>query len=355
MERPQTARVEAQADVGVDVGVVPAIDDLPGDAVPDAGLVEAEVALGRDLEAYQPPTPRRDRRARRAWVRPVVGFVAIIAVLVVAWEGAKWIAGDPWDITSILGIPVTIVHDPPSRWTPVNDINLPHVWLIFESFVETDANGETLLQGLVAAALFTFRGAAIGFALGASVGLLLAIMLVHVRFLERALLPLLVASQTIPIIAIAPVIVVGLKAGWFSIAIVASYLTFFPVTVAAIRGMRSADPRAYELMRSYAARDRTVLWRLRLPASTPYLFTAFKIAATASIVGAIVGELPSGIRDGLGGTLLTSMQYYSIQPERLWAAIAVAAALGIFCFVLVVIVERWALRNYRPTEPGAAA
>lgn len=331
------------------------IDDIPGDAEPDPELSRAEIELGQDLEAFQPPTPRPAIGVRRAWVRPVVGFLAIVAVIVVLWEGAKWLAGDPWDVTSILGIPVSIVHDPPLSWTPVNDINLPHVWTILEAFFETDANGETLLQGLLAAALFTFRGAALGFAIGASVGLLLAIVLVHLRFIERALLPLLVASQTVPIIAIAPVIVVGLKAGWLSIAIVASYLTFFPVTIAAIRGMRSADPRAFELLRSYAARDRTVLWRLRLPASAPYLFTAFKIAATASVVGAIVGELPSGIRDGLGGTLLTAMQYNTLQPERLWAAIAVSALLGIGCFTLVVLAERWVLRNYRPTEPGATA
>jgi NitT/TauT family transport system permease protein len=304
------------------------------------------------MTAVQPPTPPPAQRERRAWVRPLIGFVSIFTAIVVIWEGAKWMAGNPWDVSSILGIPVAIVHDPPFRWGPVNDINLPHVWLIAESFFDTDANGETLLQGLVGAALFTFRGAALGFLLGASVGMVLAIVLVHVRFLERALMPLLVASQTVPIIAIAPVIVVGLKAGWLSIAIVASYLTFFPVTIAAIRGMRSADPRAFELLRSYAAPERTVLWRLRLPTSAPYLFTAFKIGATASVVGAIVGELPSGIRDGLGGTLLTSMQYYSIQPERLWAAIAISALLGIGCFMLVVVAERWTLRNYRPTGAG---
>ncbi len=320
---------------------------------PDPELDRAEVELEQDLQAIAPPTPRPERHARRAWVRPLVGFIGIVAVIVVLWEGAKWLAGDPWDVESILGLPISIQHAPPFHWTPVNDINLPHTWSIIESFVATDASGQTLLQGLVVSALFTLRGAAVGFALGASVGLLLAIVLVHQGLLERALLPLLVASQMVPIIAIAPVIVVGLKAGWFSIAIVASYLTFFPVTISAIRGMRSADPRAFELMRSYAARDRTILWRLRLPASTPFLFTAFKIAATASVVGAIVGELPSGIRDGLGGALLSSMQYYSIQPERLWAAIIVSAALGIVCFVLVVVAERWALRGYRPTESGA--
>ena len=115
------------------------------------------------------------------------------------------------------------------------------------------------VTSLLGAAFFTLREAVLGFFLGAGFGLGLAIVLIHVRVLERGLVPLLVASQTIPIIAIAPLIVVGLKAGWFGVAIVATYLTFFPVTIAALRGMRSADPRAFELMRSYAADRRTVL------------------------------------------------------------------------------------------------
>jgi NitT/TauT family transport system permease protein len=332
----------------------PPIDDRAGDAVPDAGLVEAELELDADLEAIAPPTPRPAVRRRRGWVRPLVGFIAIVAVMAILWEGAKWLAGDPWDIESVAGTSIAIQHDPPLRVKQVNDLNLPHLWTVAGAFFDTDRSGETYLQGLASAALFTFRGALVGFALGASIGLLLAVLLVHFAVVERALLPILVASQTIPIIALAPVIVVGLKAGWFSIAIVAAYLTFFPVTVAAIRGMRSADARAFELMRSYAAGDPTLLWKLRLPASAPYLFTAFKIAATASVVGAIVGELPSGIRDGLGGSILTAMQYYTIQPGRLWAAIIMAAALGVIAFLLVVLAERWALRGYPPTE-GATA
>jgi NitT/TauT family transport system permease protein len=294
--------------------------------------------------------PRRSAGRRR----PIVGFVAIVGVIAVLWEAAKWIGGDPWRFDSFLGTGLAIQHVPPLSWRFASDVNLPHIWDILASFVAIDASGETLLQGLLAAAFFTFRGALVGFALGTVVGLGLAIVLVHVRILERSLVPLIVASQTIPIVAIAPVVVVGLKAGWLGIAIVASYLTFFPVTIAAIRGMRSADPRAFELMRAYAASDRTVLWKLRLPASAPFLFTAFRISATASVVGAIVGELPSGIRDGLGGTLLNAMQYYSIQPERLWAALAVSAGLGILCFVLIVLAERWALRDYRPSEAGAS-
>jgi NitT/TauT family transport system permease protein len=286
-------------------------------------------------------------------LRPVVGFLAIVAILLVVWETAKWLGGDPWREDSFLGTGLRLYHDPPFRWKPVNDINLPHVWVVLGAFFET-AGGETILQSLIGAALFTLRGAALGFAMGATFGLALAILLVHVRVLERGLVPLLVASQTIPIIAIAPLVVIGLKAGWLGVAIVASYLTFFPVTVAAIRGLRAADARAFELFRSYAADRRTVLTKLRLPASAPFLFTAFKISATASVVGAIVGEFPAGIREGLGGALLQSMQYYSINPGRLWAAILVSAALGIGAFLGVLAAERWALRTYRPVEEGRA-
>ena len=142
---------------------------------------------------------------------------------------------------------------PPLAWKPVNDLNLPHIWTIAAAFFGVDAVGDTYISSLARAGLFTLRESVLGFFLGVTVGLGLAIVLVHVKVLERGLVPLLVASQTIPIIAIAPVVVVGLKAGWFGVAIVATYLTFFPVTIAALRGMRSADPRAFELMRSYTS------------------------------------------------------------------------------------------------------
>ena len=157
--------------------------------------------------------------------------------------------------------------------------------------------------------------------------------------LERALVPLIVASQTIPIIAIAPLIVIGLKADWFGVAIVSTYLTFFPVTIAALRGLRAYDPRALELMRSYAASRWAVLRKLRLPAARPYLFTGFRIAAPAAVVGAIVGELPSLIQDGLARQIITGMQYYSLNAEYLWAAIVVSSVLGIGVYLLVAGVE----------------
>lgn len=293
------------------------------------------------------------RRVTRRRLRPAVGFLVIVAILIVAWEAAKWLAGDPWRYDSFIGTGIAINHVPPIRIVQFNDINLPHVWDIASSFFNVDARGQTLLQVLVGAGLFTLRNAALGFAIGAIVGLGLAIVIVHVRLVERALVPLLVVSQTIPIIAIAPLIVIGLRADWLGVAVVTSYLTFFPVTIAAIRGMRSYDPRAHELLTSYAAGRRTILWKLRLPASTAYLFTAFKVAATGSIVGAIVGELPSGITQGLARQILTGLQYYTLDPPRLWAAIVVASAFGIGAFFLVVLVERRVLRGTRPVEAGA--
>jgi NitT/TauT family transport system permease protein len=289
---------------------------------------------------------------RRRRIRRTLVFVLLICGLLAVWEALKFVAGDPWRINGeIAGVPISFFHDPPLRWKLVNDLNLPHVWNILGTLTRPiQPQGPPLAALMFDYSLFTFRGALLGFFLGAGFGLVLGILLANVRLLERALLPYVVISQTIPIIAIAPVIVVGLRAGWFSVALVASYLTFFPVTIAALRGLRSADPRAIELMRSLAAGRRSVLWKLRLPAAAPYLFTAFKISATAAVVGAIVGELPAGIRDGLGGALLNFNQYYTSAPERLWAAILFAAGVGIVSFALVVVAERLVLRGYRPAE-----
>ena len=137
-----------------------------------------------------------------------------------------------------------------------------------------------------------------GFALGGILGLGLGILFVHSRLAERAFVPYVVASQTVPILAIAPLVVVALKADWLSVMAVATYLTFFPVTIASMRGLRAFDPRALELFRSYAATRRQVLWQLRLPTSVPYLFSGFRVAAAASVIGAIIGEQTAGVAVG---------------------------------------------------------
>ncbi len=238
-------------------------------------------------------------------------------------------------------------------WTrpfPVNATTMPHLHDIVGALFDPIREGEPLLaRYMLDAALFTAKEAAVGFAIGAAIGFLLGALIARFAVLRRGVMPYVVASQTIPILALAPIVVVGLGnvsiAGWtpkdwMRVAVIAAYLTFFPVTVNTVRGLRSADPTAVELMESYAAGEWAVFWKLRVPASLPYLFSAFKIAATASVVGAVIGELPSSIQSGLGGWIINFNQYYALDPENLWAVNLVAALLGISFFLVVVLVEK---------------
>jgi NitT/TauT family transport system permease protein len=284
----------------------------------------------------------------RRQVLLLVGFVVAVVVL---WEGVKFFGGVPWrQLGTGPGGPV--IHNPPFRWPFANDLNLPHVWNIWLVLFQPFQRGSdvTVLQHVVGAALYTWREAAIGFGLGALIGLALATVFVHSRLVERAFVPYVIASQTIPIVALAPMIVFAFGQSVTSVVIIATYLTFFPVTIAMIRGLRSFDPRAMELMRSYAASTTQTYVKLRLPASLPYLFTALKIAATASIVGAIVGEGPGGIAEGLGRVIIVYNQYYITGPEKLWATIFLTALLGMTFFLLVRIAEILVLR----ARPSAA-
>lgn len=286
----------------------------------------------------------------RKLIRQTLSFLGLLLLLALVWEGAKWIGGDPWRPDNN---PLGIMHNPPFRWKITSDLNLPHLWEIGGAFDNPSRrNGPPLGAVLVNASLYTFREALVGFLFGSLLGLLLGTLFVHFRLLERGCMPYVVASQMVPILAIAPMVIIWLKAGWVSVAVIAAYLTFFPVTINTLRGLRSPDPRALELLHSYAATPWTILWKLRFPAALPYLFTAFKISATASVVGSIIGELPSGIRDGLGGAILNFNQYYISGPERLWAVILVSAVVGIAFYLVVTLVEALVLRGRRPVELG---
>jgi NitT/TauT family transport system permease protein len=231
----------------------------------------------------------------------------------------------------------------------LNDLNLPHLQMIAEAFLQpARRNGELLLVRILAdAGVYTFSEALLGFVLGAFLGFALGALFAHSALMERGLLPYVVASQTIPILAIAPMVVIWLGANALSVAIIAAYLTFFPVTINTLRGMQSPDPAAIELLHSYAASQWTIMWKLRFPAALPYIFTALKVSATASVVGAIIGELPSGIGDGLGRAILNFSSDYSLtSTPKLWASIVMAATVGILFFVSVSIIERFVLRGY---------
>ena len=283
--------------------------------------------------AIERPTDTRAESMRQG-TRRVVMLVVVLGALWGLWEG--WRA---------LGVHFGLT------WPfPVNDVTMPHLHSILLQLGQPSrVNGPLLITVLLRSALFTAKEAAAGFALGAVVGFALAVALSQSKLLQRGFLPYIVASQTVPILAIAPMVVVGLGSkgvtGWMAVAVIAAYLTFFPVAVNTLRGLHSADPRAVELMRSYAASRPEILWKLRVPASMPYFFAALKISATASIVGAIIGETPSSIQDGLGGAIVNFNQYYSLEPKNLWATNIVAAALGIVFFLIVVAAEKLVVRR----------
>jgi NitT/TauT family transport system permease protein len=266
--------------------------------------------------------------------RRVLSFALVLGSLWGLWEGYRWLwttTGWDWPFT-------------------VDYITMPHLHDIVARLWAPAGFGQpSLLRYLLDSAAFTAREAAVGFLLGAVIGFAIAVVLHHSRMLQRGLLPYIVASQTVPILAIAPMVVIWLGGKglpvWVPVSVIAAYLTFFPVTINVLRGLESAPPRQLELMRSYAASPWALLWKVKVPTSMPYLFAALKVSATASIVGAIVGELPSGIQDGLGGAILNFNQYYSLEPESLWATNIVAAALGILFFLAVVGLEKLVVRR----------
>lgn len=274
-------------------------------------------------------------------LRRVVSFLVFIVAVLVVWELFKLVAGDP------IFVDGEKIWDPPLKIWLATDINLPHTWVIWNRTLAPLTSGASQSLGgyLVDQAVFTMRESLSGFAIGGVLGIGLATVFVHFRLIERAFVPYVVASQTIPIIALAPLIMFFTGHNSSSVIIIATYLCFFPVTIAMLRGLRSPDPRALELMRSYAASRRAILWKVRFPASLPYLFTALKITATASIVGAIVGEGPGGMQAGLGRALMFFSQQYAIAPEKLWASIFVTAGLGILFYLAVVGAEQWVLRG----------
>ncbi len=282
--------------------------------------------------------PRADRR-RAPFVKSAAARIGmlllVLAVLWGLWEGYRWLwirEGWTWPFV-------------------VDSTTMPHIQDILAALFRkpTSGTGDILLVQLLHATWFTAKEALVGFALGATFGFLLGVALSEWRLLQRGLLPYVVSSQTVPILAVAPIVVVYLGslhvAPWFSVAVIASYLTFFPVTINTLRGLQSTDRRALELMRSYAAGRVSVLWKLRIPAALPYIFSALKVSATASIVGAIIGEAPSSIQEGLGGFIVNFNQYYSLNPENLWATNLIAALLGIAFFVAVVIAETIVVRR----------
>ncbi|MEI7772318.1 MAG: ABC transporter permease subunit [Chloroflexales bacterium] len=265
-----------------------------------------------------PPAPGSSLRVAMRRSLPVAG---VICALLIIWEASKFAFN-------------------------LSDQRLPHLGAIIEAMTTRTQGGagNILLVQALLNAWSTFQVAFGGFFLGGLLGFGLAVVFMQLPILERGLMPYVIGSQTVPILAVAPMVVVGLgrmgAPSWAAKVTVAAYLTFFPVTIGMLRGLRAVSPMSLDLMRSYAASPAQVFWRLRLPNSLPYLFTSLKVAASASVIGAIVAELPAGAREGIGVMILNASQFYNSRPPALYVAILAAGLVGVAFYGLVSLAER---------------
>ena len=275
--------------------------------------------------------------------------VVIVLALLVAWYLGAWWLNAPGAIERVMP------SDAPWTWQDLLKATLsmerpllpaPHqVALDFwSSLVDWPLSSPRNLLFHVAV---TAESTLWGFVLGTALGLLLSVCIVHSRTLDRALLPWIVASQTVPVLAIAPIVLVILGSLGFSgvapKAVIAMYLCFFPVTVAMVQGLRSPQRIETEMMHTYAASNWQALWLLRLPAALPFLFPALRVGIAAGLVGAMVAELPTGAVAGLGARLLTGSYYGN--TIQIWSALIMSALLGLALTSVVALIERLMLRN----------
>ena len=293
-----------------------------------------------------PPVPSLTSRAFAGHTGPIAAVV--VAIVVLWYAGAVYMnaprqfdvferAKADWGVSDFIA--GTLAQDRPV-------LPAPHQVLVEMKKTILD-KPVTSKRSLVFHAWVTLSSTLLGFATGAVLGILLAVGIVHVGTLEKSLMPWIISSQTIPILAIAPMVVVvlgaiGLK-GLVPKALISTYLCFFPVTIGMVKGLRSPDPLQMDLMRTYSASSWQTFWKLRWPASVPFLFTSLKVAVAISLVGAIVGELPTGAQGGLGARLLAG-SYYG-QTIQIWSALFTAAALAAAMVALVGAVERFVVRG----------
>ncbi|RVG75414.1 ABC transporter permease [Sinorhizobium meliloti] len=263
----------------------------------------------------------------------------VVLLLIAGWYVASVFLNAPFerDTAARAGTEIgfsEILRNTMAQERPV--LPAPHQ-LIAEIWDTTANKAITSKRSLVYHAWITLSATLLGFGIGTVLGVLLAVGIVHNRAMDRSLMPWVIASQTIPILAIAPMIIVVLNAigisGLLPKALISTYLSFFPVVVGMVKGLRSPETIQLDLMHTYNASPAQTFWNLRWPSSMPYLFTSLKVAVAISLVGAIVGELPTGAVAGLGARLLAG-SYYG-QTVQIWAALFMAAALAA---VLVMIV-----------------
>ncbi|MAU47933.1 MAG: ABC transporter permease [Rhodobacteraceae bacterium] len=282
-------------------------------------------------------------------MRAVVPVLTVVAVIVAIWYAAAVWLNAPWarDMAARqdreLGA-AELVVDTWSQDKP--KLPAPHQ-VVTELWETTVEKSVTSKRSLVYHAWVTLSATLAGFGLGTALGFALAVGIVYIRVMDMSVMPWVIASQTIPILAIAPMIIVVLNAvgvsGLLPKAVISMYLSFFPVVVGMVKGLRSPSAMQLDQMRTWNATSAQEFVKLRLPSSMPYLFASLKIAMAASLVGAIVGELPTGAVAGLGARLLAG-SYYG-QTIQIWSALFMAAAVAAAMVGLIGVLQRVTLRR----------
>jgi len=276
-------------------------------------------------------------------VLTVVGFLLVLWYAAAIWLNAPW-AYDKATRSGEVLTTSTLVADTWSQEKP----KLPAPHQVGKEIWKTTVEKKiTSKRSLIYHSWVTLSATLLGFVMGTGLGILLAVGIVYNRTMDMSVMPWVIASQTIPILAIAPMIIVVLNAvgisGLLPKAMISMYLSFFPVVVGMVKGLRSPDQMQLDQMRTWFASKSQTFWKLRLPASMPYLFTSLKIGMAASLVGAIVGELPTGAVAGLGARLLAG-SYYG-QTIQIWSALLMAAALAASLVGIIGIIQRVTLKR----------
>jgi NitT/TauT family transport system permease protein len=274
----------------------------------------------------------------------IMPVAVILLIIVAAWYVGAFFMNAPFqrDLDrrgNVTSAPVEFVAKTMSQPKPV--LPAPHQ-VMQNLFENTVMRSLTSNRSLIYHGWVTLSSTLAGFAAGTLLGILIAVGIVHVKTLDRSLMPWIIASQMVPILAVAPMVIVVLGAinitGLIPKAFISTYLSFFPVAVGMVKGLRSPELIQLDLMRTYHATSAQTFWKLRLPASIPFLFTSMKVAIAASLVGAIVGELPTGAVAGLGSKLLAG-SYYS-QTIDIWAALIAGSILAAVLVTLVDVIGK---------------
>lgn len=282
-----------------------------------------------------------ERLTQSTWFAVAV----VVGAIIVIWYGFAIVLNTPWQMgvygragDEDVGL-FQFLADVYSQQRPV--LPAPHQVAV-EFWTSVFMQAPNTPRSLIFHAWITLSATGLGFLFGTVLGIVLAVSIVHNRAVDASLMPWVIASQTIPILAIAPMVVVVLNSvgltGLIPKALISTYLSFFPVVVGMVKGFRSPDALQLDLMRTYSASGAQVFWKLRWPAAVPFLFASMKVGVAASLVGAIVGELPTGAAGGLGSRLLVGSNFG--QPMIIWAALFMAAALSAALIFAISAIEK---------------